>query len=113
MTKVTCRNGGVDGEITYTQENVYNYAGKRICKKDNDKITNYYYQGDVLLYTTDENGNKTSQNIIGLQENIIATIRYENGSQHAYFYNKDAKTSVENIVDENGSGVTSYTYTDY
>lgn len=113
LTKVTCRNGGVDGEITYTQENVYNYAGKRICKKDNDKITNYYYQGDVLLYTTDENGNKTSQNIIGLQENIIATIRYENGSQHAYFYNKDAKTSVENIVDENGSGVTSYTYTDY
>ena len=113
LTKVTCRNGGVDGEITYTQENVYNYAGKRICKKDNDKITNYYYQGDVLLYTTDENGNKTCQNIIGLQENIIATIRYENGSQHAYFYNKDAKTSVENIVDENGSGVTSYTYTDY
>lgn len=113
LTKVTCRNGGVDGEITYTQENVYNYAGKRICKKYNDKITNYYYQGDVLLYTTDENGNKTSQNIIGLQENIIATIRYENGSQHAYFYNKDAKTSVENIVDENGSGVTCYTYTDY
>ena len=33
LTKVTCRNGGVDGEITYTQENVYNYAGKRICKK--------------------------------------------------------------------------------
>lgn len=56
LTKVTCRNGGVDGEITYTQENVYNYAGKRICKKIMIKLQiiiireMYYY---ILLMKTE------------------------------------------------------------
>ena len=75
--------------------------------------TNYYYQGGVLLYTTDGNGNKTSRNIIGPQENVIATIRYEDEGEHAYFYNKDIRTSVTNVIDESGSGVVSYRYNDY
>jgi RHS repeat-associated protein len=113
LTKVTCREGNASGTIKYTQENTYNYDGQRISKNDNGTTTNYYYQGGVLLYTTDEDGNKTSQNIIGPQENVIATIRYEDDVQHAYFYNKDIRTSVTNVVDESGNGVVSYQYDDY
>ena len=75
--------------------------------------TNYYYQGGVLLYTTDGEGNKTSQNVVGPQENVIATIRYEDEGEHAYFYNKDIRTSVTNVIHESGSGVVSYRYNDY
>ena len=67
----------------------------------------------MLLYTTDGAGNKTSRNIIGPQENVIATIRYEDEGEHAYFYNKDIRTSVTNVIDESGSGVVSYRYDDY
>lgn len=112
LTKVTGRAGATDGTIKYTQANTYNSCGQRISKTDNGVTTNYYYQGEVLLYTTDGNGNKTSQNIIGVQENIIATIRYEHNGQHMYFYNKDIRTSVTNVVDESGDGVVSYRYDD-
>lgn len=113
LTKVICRNGNTNGEIRYTQENAYNYDGKRIAKNDNGTVTNYFYQGEVVLYTTDESGNVTSHNIIGPQNNIIATIRYENEGEHSYFYNKDIHTSVSNIIDENGQAIASYQYGDY
>ena len=101
------------GKIKYTQENTYNYDGKRISKNDNGAVTNYFYQGEVVLYTTDESGNVTSHNIIGPQNNIIATIRYENEGEHSYFYNKDIRTSVSNIIDESGQAIASYKYGDY
>ena len=113
LTKVTCRNGNTSGKIKYTQENTYNYDGKRISKNDNGAVTNYFYQGEVVLYTTDESGNVTSHNIIGPQNNIIATIRYENEGEHSYFYNKDIRTSVSNIIDESGQAIASYKYGDY
>ena len=97
------------GETQYTQINTYNNAGQRISKTDNGVTTYYYYQGDVLLYTTDAGGNKTSQNVVGPQGNVITAIRYDNG-QYAYFYNKDIRTSVTNIVDESGAGIVSYRY---
>ena len=113
LTKVTCRDGNTEGPVKYTQLNSYNYDGQRISKSDNGVTTNYYYQGGVLLYTTDGEGNKTSQNVVGPQENVIATIRYENDGDHAYFYNKDIRTSVTNVADESGKGVVSYRYDDY
>ena len=58
---------------------------KEFLKNDNGAVTNYFYQGEVVLYTTDESGNVTSHNIIGPQNNIIATIRYENEGEHSYF----------------------------
>ena len=96
-----------------TQDNTYDYDGKRISKNDNGAVTNYFYQGEVVLYTTDESENITSHNIIGPQNNIIATIRCENENEHSYFYNKDIRTSVSNIIDENGQAIASYKYGDY
>ena len=84
-----------------------------VAESDKRQKTCYYYQESVLLYTTDSNGNKTSQNIIGPQENIIATIRYEEDGQATYFYNKDIRTSVTNVVNDVGQGVVSYRYDDY
>ncbi|MCR5736316.1 MAG: hypothetical protein K6G64_01540 [Eubacterium sp.] len=112
LTKVTARTGGTSGPIQYTQENTYNYDGKRISRTENGQTTFFYYQNGVLLYTTDENGNKKCQNIIGPKDNIIATIHYDNG-QHAFFYNKDIEISVTNIVNEDGNGVVSYQHDDY
>lgn len=112
LVKTTEREGGTTGTIINSSEYAYNSEGQRVSKTVNGEKTYYYYQGETLLYTTDADGNKTSQNIVGLEGNIIATIRYDNG-QHAYFYNKDIRTSVVNIIDESGNGVVSYRYDDF
>ena len=56
------------------------------------KTTNYFYEGSLLLYTTNEQGEKTSQNIIGNVSNTFATIRYEEEKEE-YFYSKDVQGS--------------------
>lgn len=96
-----------------SQVNTYDNTGQRISKSDNGVITYYYYEGGTLLYTTNAGGYKTSQNILGLDGNIIATIRYDSGNQRAYFYNKDIRTSTTNIIDDSGNSVISYQYDDY
>ena len=55
------------------QEDLYNGNGKRIQKKEGSNVVNYFYQDGVVLYTSDKNGNKTSQNFIGTDGNIIGT----------------------------------------
>lgn len=102
--------------------NEYNGAGQRIKKhdvsidesgKETSKVTCYFYEAGVLLYTTDENGIKTSQNIIGHENNIFATIRYIESEQKEYFYSKDVQGSTTNMTDNNGECVKSYNYTDF
>ena len=61
---------------TTTQNNLYNGNGQRIQKQEGNNTINYYYQGSNVLYTTNGEGDKTSQNFIGLEGNIISTIRY-------------------------------------
>lgn len=43
----------------------------------------------VVLYTTDKDGNKTSQNFVGTEGDIIGTTRYDNDGFKYYTYNKD------------------------
>ena len=50
--------------------------------------------------------------IVGPQNNIIATVRYDN-NQKVYFYNKDIRTSVVNIINDMWNSVVSYTYDDF
>lgn len=101
-----------NGKVTTVQENEYNGDGQRISKTDNGIKTYYYYEGSTLLYTTDEYGNKISQNIIGLENNTISSIRYDDG-QRAYFYSKDIQGSTSVITDDEGSYIESYEYTDF
>lgn len=65
-----------------------------------------------MLYTTDDSGNKTSQNIIGLESNTMASIRYDD-EQRVYFYSKDIQGSTSVITDDEGGYVQSYEYTDF
>ena len=102
------------------QHNEYNGVGQRIKKVesidsesgDETKTTNYFYEGSLLLYTTNEQGEKTSQNIVGNASNTFATIRYED-EQKEYFYSKDVQGSTTNITASNGDCVNSYDYTDF
>lgn len=94
------------------QENEYNGDGQRISKNVNGIKTCYFYEGNVLLYTTDGEGNKTSQNIIGPEGNTIASVRYDDG-QKVYFYSKDIQGSTSVITDDEGIYVTSYEYSDF
>ena len=99
-----------NGVITSKQHNEYNGQGQRILKTDtqiegnkvNYQTINYYYEGSLLLYTTDEKGNKTSQNIIRNDSNTFATIRYDSGTQTEYFYSKDVQGSVVAILNNSG-----------
>lgn len=110
-----------NGVITSKQHNEYNGQGQRILKTDtqiegnkvNSQTINYYYEGSLLLYTTDEKGNKTSQNIIGNDSNTFATIRYDSGTQTEYFYSKDVQGSVVAILNNSGKCEQAYSYTDY
>ena len=111
-----------NGTKVSEEYNEYNGAGQRIKKvdmtvtesgKEETKTTCYYYEGSLLLYTTDENGVKTSQNIIGNQNNAFAIIRYDGGKQSEYFYSKDVQGSTTNLVDNAGMCSKSYNYTDF
>lgn len=110
-----------NGVITSKQHNEYNGQGQRILKTDtqiegnkvNYQTINYYYEGSLLLYTIDEKGNKTSQNIIGNDSNAFATIRYDSGTQTEYFYSKDVQGSVVAILNNSGKCEQAYSYTDY
>lgn len=123
----------VENQLTYVkvekngtkiseEYNEYNGAGQRIKKtdmavtdsgKEETKTTCYYYEGSLLLYTTDENGVKTSQNIIGNQNNAFATVRYDSDKQSEYFYSKDVQGSTTNLTDNTGACSNSYDYTDF
>ena len=110
-----------DGKKTGEQHNIYNGNGQRISKTDividgdnkKSNTTCYFYEGSLLLYTTDDSGKKISQNVIGNQDNIIVGIRYSGGNQNEYFYAKDVQGSITNITDNTGACVQSYDYTDF
>ena len=110
-----------DGKKTGEQRNIYNGNGQRISKTDividgdnkKSNTTCYFYEGSLLLYTTDDSGKKISQNVIGNQDNIIVGIRYSGGNQNEYFYAKDVQGSTTNITDNTGACVQSYDYTDF
>ncbi|MBE5925969.1 MAG: hypothetical protein E7270_03300 [Lachnospiraceae bacterium] len=91
---------------------MYDGDGKRISKTENGITTNYYYEGRMLLYTTDEADNRTSLNITGTESNVIAGVRYDDG-ESIYFYGKDIKGSTSCITDANTDVVVSYIYDDW
>ena len=95
------------------QENLYNGNGKRIQKKEGNNVVNYFYQDGVVLYTSDKNGNKTSQNFLGIDRNVIGTTRYSSEGFEYYTYNKDIQGSTTSIVGEDGTSPVAYDYDDF
>ena len=102
-----------DGKTMTIQENQYNGEGQRIRKTEGDTVRNYYYQDGVVSYTTDAAKTQTSQNLIGLERNIIGTERYDGNQTSYYMYNKDIQGSTTSLVKEDGSADATYQYTDF
>lgn len=83
-------------------------------QREAGKTTNYYYQGDMALYTTDGTGNKNGFNVYGLEENVIASGRYTGSCAGQYLtYNKDLRGSVTSLLKADGSCALAYQYTDF
>ena len=100
-----------DGDaVELTQENQYNGNGQRIQKKETKgqttKANNYYYQNGTVLYTTDESDKRTSLNLMGVENNVIATARDEKW----YLYNKDVRGSTSSLVNGTGEAAAAYEY---
>ncbi len=106
---------GITGDtVDYTQENKYNGFGQRVEKKEGTDVTNYFYDGTAVLYTTDAEGNKTSFNFIGAEDNILSTARI--GADNVadfYVYTKDVRESTTNVIGSDGLAEVSYTYDEY
>ncbi|MEG0857088.1 MAG: RHS repeat-associated core domain-containing protein, partial [Terrisporobacter sp.] len=95
------------------QENLYNGNGQRTQKKEGNNVVNYFYQDGVVSYTVDKDGNKTSQNFIGADGNIIGTTRYSNEGFKYYTYNKDIVGSTTSMVAQDGTSPVAYNYDDF
>ena len=106
---------GTTGEtVDYTQENKYNGFGQRVEKKEGTDVTNYFYDGTAVLYTTDAEGSKTSFNLIGAEDNILSTSRMGADNQaDFYVYTKDIRESTTNVLGSDGLAEVSYTYDEY
>ncbi len=72
--------------------------------------TDYYYQGGAVLQTTDGNGKQTSLNLIGVENNVIATARGTGDSADWYLYNKDVREGASSLVDGDGKLAAAYLY---
>ncbi len=115
LTGTTISNA--TGTVSET-ENLYNGNGKRIKKTvtagANEDITNYFYMNDIVAYTTDEDYNKKSNNIIGANDNIIFTKRYDGSyAGKYYFLNKDVRGSTTSVLNDTGTFVTGFAYDEF
>ena len=108
----TCITTNKEKEVV-NQENLYNGNGKRIQKKEGNNVVNYFYQDGVVLYTTDKDGNKTSQNLVGTEGNVIGTTRYSKDGFKYYTYNKDVQGSTTSVVGQDGTSPVAYDYDDF
>ena len=100
--------------VEFTQTNKYNGFGQRVQKKETVSGTtdtiNYFYDGTSVLYTTNGSSAITAMNLIGAEDNILATMR---SSTESYVYTKDMRESTINVVGKSGTAPVSYEYTDY
>ena len=102
-----------DGKNAIVQQNRYNGDGQRIQRVEGDQTTNYYYQDNVVSYTTDGKGDQTSQDLLGTDGNVIGTQRYTGNGTAYYVYNKDVQGSTTNLVRDDGKADVSYHYEDF
>lgn len=102
-----------DGKNAVVQQNRYNGDGQRTQRVEGEKTTNYYYQDGAVSYTTDANGEQTSQDLFGTDGNIVGTQRYSGDKTAYYVYTKDIQGSTTNLLKEDGTVDVSYRYDDF
>ena len=127
MTKIfgkMCIRDRITGEVTYdtqTTTNTYNAAGKRLKRVEEDKTTRFYYMGEALLFTTNQDLVMTSENVLNTGGQIIASKRFavpgvevtDPFAGQYYFYQYDVRGSVTDILDKNAGLVKGYDYDEF
>nr|WP_283243768.1 RHS repeat-associated core domain-containing protein [Guopingia tenuis] len=114
----------ITGEVTYdtqTTTNTYNAAGKRLKRVEEDKTTRFYYMGEALLFTTNQDLVMTSENVLNTGGQIIASKRFavpgvevtDPFAGQYYFYRYDVRGSVTDILDKNAGLVKGYDYDEF
>lgn len=110
MTKVSVS----DGKNESITKNYYDIDGKRIKKIENELETNYMYVGDSILYTTDDKGNKGTENILDPSGGIVSTKRFDGIYANKYFkYTYDVRGSIISILNPEVNRVKGYGYDDF
>lgn len=103
-----------DGTVVLNQENRYNGEGQRIRKEETkgteSSVRNYYYQDGKVLYTTDGEKQRDRFNLLGRENNVIATARGTGNNEAWYLYNKDVRGSTSSLIDEGGTATAAYEY---
>ncbi len=67
-----------------------------------------------MLYTEDGNGETTTFNLIGTEDNILFTARPAEAEETSFYsYTRDLRESTINLVGSDGSSVRSYSYDDF
>ena len=85
---------------------IYNSNGERIQKTVNGKQTDYFYQGDFLLYETDSDNNITREYIWSESGYPIA-FKYQD---NMYYYHTNYRGDILAITDQSGTIVAEYSY---
>lgn len=83
----------------------YNPSGIRTSKVNNGIETNYYLEGDKVIYETQSD--KTSPILYLYNNNEVVGLKYEGQN---YYYMKNPQNDVLGIFDSNGVLVVKYTY---
>ncbi len=105
-----------DGERV--QQNTYIRGETRIRKAEGTSlqnltdITNYFYQEGSVLYTTGEENETKSFNLLNVSD-IFATEREGANSDEYYFYLNDVRGSKTMLIDNTAGGIVSYWYNDF
>lgn len=103
-----------NGSTALDQKNVYNGEGQRVQKTENGSVTKYYYQDGAVQHTTDGEGNKTSFHLLGLENQVIMSGRYDGAYAGKYYqYNRDIRGSITDILDQEDNCQVSYKYSDF
>ena len=66
-----------------------------------------------MLYTTDGENQRDSFNLLGREDNVIATARGTGSSEAWYLYNKDVRGSTSSLIDAGGTVAAAYEYDEF
>ena len=104
----------IAGEKLVVEENFYNGDGQRIRKDVNGLVSKYYYDGDNLLFTTDVNNVKATENVLSPGGQIVASKRFDGAYENMYFfYHYDIRGSVTSILAPDVKRVKGYGYDEF
>lgn len=105
------RSVSVNGQISVSQENLYNGSRQRIQKRENSEVSNYYYQGATVYAVADGTDALRSLHMLDGEKDVLASLQCQGESAgKCFFYGKDGRNSTLAVLNDNGGAVQSYRY---